>query len=52
MIQKMRWITAAAVLVVLAGILSTARAQVIERELRERVAPKISIAVAGSPLSL
>jgi TolB protein len=53
MIQKMRWITAAAVLVVLAGILSTARAQVIERELRERVAPKISIAVAGfAPFAL
>lgn len=53
MIQKMRWITAAAVLVVLAGILSTARAQVIERELRERVAPKIAIAVAGfAPFAL
>ena len=45
--QKLRWAAVCVILVALMGWPSSAGAQVIERELRERIVPKITIAVAG-----
>ena len=47
MMRKGRWMALGLIFAGLAASAPHARAQVIERELRERVAPKITIAVAG-----
>ena len=53
MMRAPRWIAVWVIPVVLAGFASGARGQVIERELRERVVPRITIAIAGfAPLSM
>ena len=53
MMHRLPWVAAGLILVSLTGSPSNARAQVIERELRERVVPKITIAVAGfAPFTL
>lgn len=46
-LRRLGWLGLCLVLIPLAGRPPSARAQVIERELREQVAPKITIAVAG-----
>ncbi|MBI2458626.1 MAG: Tol-Pal system beta propeller repeat protein TolB [candidate division NC10 bacterium] len=53
MMRTPRWMACWVLPAVLAGFASGARGQVIERELRERVVPRITIAIAGfAPLSM
>jgi TolB protein len=47
MMRRLPWVAVGLILVSLGTLPSSARAQVIERELRERVVPRITIAVAG-----
>jgi TolB protein len=47
MMRKIRWNFPIALLLIVALLPSAARGQVIERELRERVTPRITIAIAG-----
>ena len=47
MMRWSRWLTVGTLLVALWGIAAVARGQVIERELRDRVVPQITIALAG-----
>ena len=47
MMRRLPWVAVGLILVSLGTLPSNARAQVIERELRERVVPRITIAVAG-----
>lgn len=47
MMRKVRWNPRMALLLFVALLPSAARGQVIERELRERVTPRITIAIAG-----
>jgi TolB protein len=53
MMRAPRWVAVWVMLAALAGFPWSARGQVIERELRERVVPRITIAIAGfAPFSM
>jgi TolB protein len=47
MMRLFRWVATGVILLVLGGLATGARGQVIERELRERAIPQITIAIAG-----